>query len=146
MNYQTSQLWRIPYSKMLPMQASEAHWEPSQAFKMGILAKVVNGLKLFLKLWAVIGGLYEGALDTWISDTNNPTDPLGSWPFEFMVITGLLQSLRSLWSLVFLLFPVSISFACASRNPMSIEFQHIGKWETYNYIIKHTSSLCNWLL
>ena len=75
MNYQTSQLWRIPYSKVLLMQASEAHWEPSQAFKMGILAKVVNGLKLFLKLWAVIGGLYEGALDTWISDTNNPTDP-----------------------------------------------------------------------
>ena len=34
---------------MLLIQASEANSEPSQAYKMKILAKIVNGLKLILK-------------------------------------------------------------------------------------------------
>ena len=34
---------------MLLIQTSEAKLEPSQAYEMGILAKVVNGLKFILK-------------------------------------------------------------------------------------------------
>ena len=35
---------------MLLIQASEANSEASQVYKKGILAKIVNGLKLILKL------------------------------------------------------------------------------------------------
>ena len=35
---------------MLLIYVSEAHSEPSQAYKMEILVKIVNGLKLILKL------------------------------------------------------------------------------------------------
>ena len=35
---------------MLPVQASEANSEPSQAYKRGTLTKIVNGLKILLKL------------------------------------------------------------------------------------------------
>ena len=41
---------------MLLILAPEANSEPSQAYKMGILAKIVNGLKLILKLMVC---LYE---------------------------------------------------------------------------------------
>ena len=49
---------------MLLIQASEANSEASQVYKKGILAKIVNGLKLNLKLiwWGGRqggGGLYE---------------------------------------------------------------------------------------
>ena len=47
---------------MLLIQASEANSKPSQAYKMGILAKIVNGLKLMM------GGSYEDikVLIVWI--------------------------------------------------------------------------------
>ena len=61
-------------------------------------------------------------MDTWISDTSDSTDlnkinylfhtfqSLGSWPIGSRVITGFLQLLGSLGSLVFYLFLVSVSF------------------------------------
>ena len=70
---------------------------------------------------------------------------LGSWPIGSRVITGFLQSLWSIGSLVFHLFFVSISFAYTSGNLMSREFPRKHKWEkseTYNYIIKHTRDSC----
>ena len=67
---------------MLLMKVSEARSEPSQAYKMRILSKIVNVLKLILKLiwWGGGGGGlirgHEGStcLDTSISDTSDPTD------------------------------------------------------------------------
>ena len=50
---------------MLLIQASKANSECSKAYKMGILVKIVNGFKFY---WWFI------CLDTWISDTSDPTD------------------------------------------------------------------------
>ena len=44
------QLRKIAYCEMLLIQASETNSEPSQVYKMGILAKIDNGFKLILKL------------------------------------------------------------------------------------------------
>ena len=35
---------------MLLVQASKDIWQPGQAYKMGILEKIVNGLKFILRL------------------------------------------------------------------------------------------------
>ena len=50
MNYQTSQLRRIARSWMLLVQLSRRISQPGQAYKMGILEKIVNGLKFILRL------------------------------------------------------------------------------------------------
>ena len=99
-------------------------------------------------------------LDTWISDSSDPIElktkkqlfrtfrSLGSWPIESRVIAGLFQLLRSLGSLVFHLFPNSISCAYNSRNSISMEFPRKDKWqkhETYNYVIQRTSGPCKQL-
>ena len=49
---------------MLLMKVSEARSEPSQAYKMRILSKIVNVLKLILKLiwWGGGGGGGGGGL------------------------------------------------------------------------------------
>ena len=73
---------------------------------------------------------------------------LGSWLIGFWVITGFLQLLRSLGSLVFYFFLVSISFAYTSRNPVSMGL-HVNtnnKNSKPIYVIKRTSGLCEWLL
>ena len=58
---------------LLLIQASEANSEPSQAYDMGILKKIVNSL--YGGGWSHIrgdkGSIY---LDNWISDTSDPTD------------------------------------------------------------------------
>ena len=69
----------------------------------------------------------------------------GSCTIESRAIAGFFQSLESLGSLVFHLFPFSISYAYTSRDPMSMKFPRKDKCETYNYIIKRTSGSCNWL-
>ena len=50
MNYQTSQLRRIAHCWMLLVQASNDISQPGQAYNMGILEKMVNGLKFILRL------------------------------------------------------------------------------------------------
>ena len=61
---------------MLLIQASEANSEPSQTYKMGILAKIVNGLKLILKLiwWGAYARTLSfylfGHLDQWYEISN----------------------------------------------------------------------------
>ena len=57
---------------MLLVQASKDISQPGQAYKMGILEKIVNGLKFILRLtwWALRIYLF-GHLD---SDTIDPTD------------------------------------------------------------------------
>ena len=108
---------------MLLIQASKANSEPGQTYKIRILAKFVNGLKFILRLiwWT----LRVYCLDTWISDTRDPTDlnarknhlfctfqSLGLWLIESKVITGFLQLLGSLdhldhsFSIYFLLWSV----------------------------------------
>ena len=93
-------------------------------------------------------------MDTWISDTSDPTDlntkknylfrtfqSLGSWPVESRVITGFLQLLGSLGSLVFYLFLVSISFAYTSRNLVSMGFcantsdKNLKRNQTYKRLV-----------
>ena len=50
--YQTSQLRRIARSWMLLVQSSRCIPQPGQAYKMGILEKIVNGLKFILRfIW-----------------------------------------------------------------------------------------------
>ena len=74
--------------------------------------------------------------------------PLGSWPIGSRVITGFLELLGSLGSLVFYLFLVSISFAYTARNPVSMELHAntSNKNPKPIYVIKHTSGLYEWLL
>ena len=57
---------------MLVIQVSKANSEPGQAYKIGFLAKIVNGLKFILRLtwWTLI----VCCLDTWIGDPSDPTD------------------------------------------------------------------------
>ena len=49
-NYHTPQLRRIAHCWMLLVQASKDISQPSRAYKMGILEKIVNGLKFILRL------------------------------------------------------------------------------------------------
>ena len=50
MNNQTSQLRRIVHCQMLLVQASKDISQPGRPYKMGILEKIVNGLKFILWL------------------------------------------------------------------------------------------------
>ena len=119
MKYQTSQLRRIDHCWMLLVQASNDISQPGQAYKMGILEKMVNGLKFILRLiwWTLRVYLFEH-LDQWYEWSNwfqhlknyfyLTLQSLGSWPIASGVITRFLQLLGSLGSLVFYLFLVSI--------------------------------------
>ena len=73
---------------------------------------------------------------------------LGSWLIGSGVITRFLQLLRSLGSLVFYLFLVSISFVYTSRNPVSMGLHANASDKNPKpiYVIKRTSRLCEWLL
>lgn len=56
---------------------------------------------------------------------------------------------RSFGSLVFYLFPVSISFAYYFKKSTVDEIPAKAKWEkseAYNYVIKRTTGSCKWLL
>ena len=121
MNYQTSQLKRIVNCWMLLVQASKDISQPGQAYKMGILEKMVDGLKFILRLiWWTLRVYLFGHLDQWYEWSNwsqhwknylfHTFQSLGSWPIGSRVITGFLQLLGSLGSLVFYLFLVSVSF------------------------------------
>ena len=72
MNCKTPQLRGISYCLMLVIQVSKANSEPGQAYKIGFLAKIVNGLKFILRLtwWTLI----VCCLDTWIGDPSDLTD------------------------------------------------------------------------
>ena len=107
---------------MLLIQASEANSESSQVYKMGTLAKIVNGLKLVLKLvrWGAlrthIGSI---CLNTWISDTSDSAD-LKTKKSQFVsylsiawIMTHCIQVNSRILSIT------RIIFAYASRNPMS---------------------------
>ena len=88
-------------------------------------------------------------MDTWISDRTDPIDlktkkthlfctfqSLGSWPMWPIWSRVITRFLQSLGSLTFHLFLVSM------------EFPRIHKWEkseTYNYVIKGTRGLCEWM-
>ena len=99
-------------------------------------------------------------MENWISDTSNPTDintknylfrtfqSHGSWLIGSRVITEFLKLLGPLGSLVFYLVLVSISFAYTSRNPVSMGLRANASDKNPKpiYIIKRTSSLCEWLL
>ena len=57
---------------MLLLRAPKDISQPGQAYKMGILGKIVNVLKSILKLiWWILTVYFF--LDTWISDTSDPT-------------------------------------------------------------------------
>ena len=73
---------------------------------------------------------------------------LESWPIGSRVITGFLQLLGSLGSLVFYLFLVSISFAYTSRYrvTMGLRANTSEKNPKPIYEIKRTSGWCEWLL
>ena len=73
---------------------------------------------------------------------------LESWPVGSRVITGFLQLLESLGSLIFYLFLVSISFAYTSWNPMSMGLHANASDKNSKpiYVIKWASGLCEWLL
>ena len=120
---------------MLLIQASGANSEPCQAYKFGILSKIVNGLKLILK--PILWGAYTktlrfylfGRLDQWYEWSNwsenwklkNPYlfrtfQSPGSWTIEFRVTAGSFQSLGSLGSLV-------LHFQFRSVLPKLLEIQ-----------------------
>ena len=103
-----------------------------------------------LFVW-ILGSVIEWTTDlkTKKSHLFRTFQSLRSWPIGSRVITGFLQSLISLGSLISNLLLVLISFAYTSLNPISIEFmcKHKSeKSETYKYVIKHTSISCEWLL
>ena len=108
-----------PGPRELPPRNKVTLQESSQAYKMGVLAKIVNGLRLILKLiwW---GGLYEDikVLFAWTLGSVMRVIQLiwklkspylfrtfqspGSWRIESRVITGFFQSLR--WLSIYCLF------------------------------------------
>ena len=138
---------------MLLIQASKANSEPGQTYKIRILAKFVNGLKFILRLvWRT---LRVYCLDTWISDTRDPTDlnarknhlfrtfqSLGLWLIEPKVITGFLQLLGSLRSLVFHLFFALISFSC-TREVYEKLIKTKNKWKTMSMEFRANTSYKN---
>ena len=144
---------------MLLVQASNDISQLGQAYKMGILEKMVNGLKFILRLiwWTLRVYLFE-YLDQWYEWFNwfqhlknyfyLTLQSLGSWPIASGVITRFLQLLGSLGSLVFYLFLVSINFAYTSRNPVSmgLDANTSDKNPKPIYLIKSSSGLCEWLL
>ena len=142
---------------MLLVQVSKGISEPGQAYRMGILAKIVNGVKFILRLiWWTLRVYLFGHLDQWYEWSNWSEHwkkticfvlSLGIWPIRCRVITGFTKLLGSLGSLVFYLFLVSVSFAYTSRNPMSMEFRvyTIDKKPKTLYVIKCTSDLCQLL-
>ena len=74
---------------MLLKQASKTNTEPSQAYKMGTLTKIVDGLQLILKLvcWEAYTRTLRFCLDTWISDTSDPNDlKTKESPFVFYLL------------------------------------------------------------
>ena len=85
MNYQTWQLTRIHYCWMLLLQVSGTNSEPSQTYKMEILAKIVNDLKLILKhiLWAAYTRILRFYLFGHLHHTSDPTD-LKTKKFPFL--------------------------------------------------------------
>ena len=99
-------------------------------------------------------------MDTCISDTSDRTDLNTKKLFvSYLLITWImtrwvqgnnriLTITRITWSLIFYLFPVSISFTWTSRNPVTMEFcaNASGKNPKRIYVIKRTSDLCEWLL
>ena len=159
MNYQTSQLKRIVNCWMLLVQASKDISQPGQAYKMGILEKMVDGLKFILRLiWWTLRVYLFGHLDQWYEWSNRSQhlknylfrtfQSLVSRPIGSRLITGFLQLLGSLRSLVFYLFLVSISFAYTSRNPvrMGLHVNTSDKNPKPIYVIKRTNGLYERLL
>ena len=143
---------------MLLIQKSKVNSEPGQAYKIGFLAKTVNGLKFLRLIWWTLRVYLFEHLDQWYEWSNwsenwkkhlfRTFQSLGSWPIGSRIITRFLQLLGSLASLAFHSFLVSISFSYTSRNPMSMEFPRKHKWEkseTYNYVMKSTSGSCEWM-
>ena len=56
---------------MMLIQVSKANSEPVQAYKMRILAKIVDGLKFILKLiWWTLKVYLFGHLDQWYEWSN----------------------------------------------------------------------------
>ena len=71
MKYQTSQLRKIAHCWMLLVQASKDISQPGQAYKMGILEKMVDGLKFILRLiWWTLRVYLFGHLDQWYEWSN----------------------------------------------------------------------------
>ena len=144
---------------MLLVQASKDISQPGQAYKMGILEKMINGLKFILRLiWWTLRVYLFGHLNRWYEWSNWSQhlqnyfyltfQSLGSWLIGSRVITGFLQLLGSLGSLAFYLFLVSINFAYTSRNPVSmgLDANTSDKNPKPIYLIKSSSGLCEWLL
>ena len=138
---------------MLLVQASKDISQPGQAYKMRILEEIVNCLSFIARLilWS-LGPYLFGHLDQWYEWSNwsqhwknylfHTFQSLGSWPIGSRVITGFLQLLGSLGSLVFYLFLVSSSFTYTSRNPVSMGLcaNTSDKNPKPIYVIKSTSS------
>ena len=160
MNYQTSQLRRTVYCWMLLVQTSKDISEPGQAYKMGILTKIVNALKFILRLlWWTLRVYLVGHLDQWYEWSNwsehqknylfRTFQSLGSWwPIGSMIITGFLQLLKSLGSFFFYLFLVSINFPSTSQNLVSMAFRAntSGNNAKPMYVIKRTRGFGELLL
>ena len=159
MKYQISQLRRIAHCWMLLVQASKDILQPGQAYKVGILEKMVSGLKFILRLiWWTLKVYLFGHLDQWYEWSNRSQhlknyffrtfQSLVSRPIGSRLIKGFLQLLGSLRSLVFYLFFVSISFAYTSRNPVSmglhantnrldlVGFSHMSLGKKWKFSIK----------
>ena len=98
-------------------------------------------------------------MDTWISDTSDPTDlkikkcSFVSYLSITWIMTYWVQGNSRILSITrislmsrFPLSPISISFAYTSQNRMSMEFPRKGKWGTYNYVIERRSDSRKWLL
>ena len=152
MNCQTSQLRRIAYCRMLLVQVSKDIFEPGQVFKMKVLAKIVNGLRFFLRLilWTLKVYLF-GPMNQWYEWSN--------WSYLSITWTTahwiqgnnrILAITRITWitCLVFHLFLVSISFVYNFWNPMFMRFQANTNDKNSKLIYRNlrTSGLCGWLL
>ena len=86
MYYQTSRFWRISCYEMLLIQVLEMNSRLSQVYEMEILAKIVNSLKIFLKIcWWEIWGLFE--------------DIKGLFVWKFVSVIQVIQMIWKLWSL-----------------------------------------------
>ena len=121
---------------------SKTNSGPGEAYKMDNLAKIVNGLKFILRhiWWALRVYLFENSKNYLFL----PFQSLGLWPIGSRGITGFLQLLGSLESLIFHLFLVSQvilkvaadeHFACILKRMRLISFVYIAIPKIFRIIL-----------
>ena len=144
---------------MLLVQLSRRISQPGQAYKMGILEKIVNGLKFILRLiWWIWRVYFVWTLGS-VIQVIQLISTLKKLFVSYLSITWIMNHwiqgnnriltiTRITWITRFLFISCrDQSYLDASRNPVSMGLRAntSDKNPKPTHVIKHTSSLCEWL-